>query len=163
MIACHIFRRLLLGAALLPLLSMAQPNFVRPAGYTADIPLNEINIHAYRHFHKRWPMVATEVWNKTGEGYMVSFMEQGIRNRAFFDFRGSFLCAMKYYSGVNVPKELTSAVKKKYPDYLIRVVTEITDGNKTCYFLKIENSRSVKTLSFNDGKLEVNEDVTNGG
>jgi len=151
MIACHIFRRLAMGMIFLPYVLIAQPNY-----------RNDINIHAYRYFHKNWPSVVGEVWSKTGDGYAVSFTESSFRNRAFFNPRGGFLFALKCYSAEKISPELAGIVEKKYPDYRIKVVTEITDGNKIFYRVTIENVASVKTLSIIDGKPEVIEDLVNG-
>src|SRR6266566_1167947 len=62
----------------------------------SNVPLNEISIHAFRHFHKMFPQASDEYWVKTGEGYIVSFMQNSFHNRAHFDLRGSFLCSLKY-------------------------------------------------------------------
>ncbi|HMH20405.1 MAG TPA: hypothetical protein VK563_01455 [Puia sp.] len=128
-----------------------------------NVPLNEISIRAYRHFQKMFAGVSGEYWQKTEDGYIVSFVQHSFRNRAHFDLRGSFLYSEKFYG----EKELTGYtgpdVKRKYPDYRIGVVTEITNGVKTFYLLKIENHSSIKTISVVDGKMEVIEDLVNGG
>ena len=172
MMACHIFHRLLMGVVLLPCLVAAQQNFIRPAGYPVDgstrtvggdLPLNEINIHAYRYLHKNWPSAVNEMWSRTGKGFAVYFMEQGIRNRVFFNSKGGFLSAMKYYAAANLNADLAGMVKKRYPDFVVQVVTEVTDGNRTCYFIRIGNGHTLRTLSFNDGKLEIYEELVNAG
>jgi len=43
------------------------------------------------------------------------------------------------------------------------VITEIMNGEKTLYLVKIENHLSVKTISVDDGKMEITEDLVNGG
>jgi hypothetical protein len=90
-------------------------------------------------------------------------MENSQRNQARFDSRGGFLYSLKYYSGGNVSNDLSGLIKKKYPDYLIDIVTEITDGEKVFYLVKIENPSSVKTLSIAEGRVEVFEELINGG
>ncbi|HEY4062730.1 MAG TPA: hypothetical protein VGM30_12565 [Puia sp.] len=176
-----LFGSLFLGALLLPVITRGQDPYTRPASLnypavynpaavynpegaiTSNVPLNEINIHAFRHFHRRWPTVAGESWVKSEDGYIVNFIADALHQQAHFDRRGAFLYALKSYSGSKIARDLEGIVKKKYRDYMITVVTEITDGEKTFYLVKIENSADVKTLSVCDGKIEVTEELINGG
>jgi len=179
--ACLNIRTLLTGLILLPVLAIAQSQYARTtsydpmekgaginragegAGITSNVPLNEINIHAFRHFHRRFPAVSGESWVKSVDGYIVSFMEDASRHQAHFDSRGGFLYTVKYYTGKGLSRDCISSVKKRFPDYAIGVVTEIGNGEKTFYFVRIADNSLVKTLSIVDGKIEVVEDLINGG
>jgi hypothetical protein len=129
----------------------------------SNVPLNEINIHAFRHFRKMFPSVSGESWLKMEEGYTVSFIENGRRTLVRFNPKGGFLYSVKYYAGAAIPAETGTQIMKKYPGYHIGVVTEITDGVKTYIQVKIENPSFVKTISVCDGKMELVEDLVNGG
>jgi len=163
----------LLGALLLTSLhGNAQQQLASVASYRPDrgghtinsnVSLNEISVHAYRHFQKLFPTVSGEYWLKTSEGYIVSFALNSFLQRAHFNLRGNFLCSEKYYGEKDLPLNTWMEIKKKYPDYRIDVVTEITTENGIFYLLKIECYSSVKTISFIDGKIEVMEDLANGG
>ena len=138
-------------------------NFGEGAGITSNVPLNEINIHAFRHFRRRWPAVTGETWCKADGGYMVSFKEKSLRCQARFDARGGFQYSLKYYAGKDVSPDLSGLIRIKYPDYRIDVVTEVNNNEKTFYLVKIENSSSVKALSISEGRMEVYEELINGG
>lgn len=58
---------------------------------------------------------------------------------------------------------MAGMVYKKYPDHTIKVVTEITDGNKTFYLVNICNRASVKNISIIDGKIELRDEMGNAG
>jgi hypothetical protein len=179
--ACPYIRTVLTGLILLPVLAIAQNQYAHTtsydptgertginragegAGITSNVPLNEINIHAFRHFHRRYPAVSGESWVKSADGYIVSFMEDASRHQAHFDSRGAFLYTVKYYTGKELSRDCISSVKKKFPDYAVGVVTEISNGEKTFYFVRIANNSFVKTLSIVDGKIEVVEELINGG
>jgi hypothetical protein len=172
---CLLIRSLILGMLLFPVITNGQDGyssagvFSRATSYNpegaivSNVPLNEINIHAFRHFHRRWPVVSGESWIKSEDGYVVSFTEGSLHHQAHFDRRGGYLYSLKYYSGKEISRNLEGIIRKKYGDYTVDVVTEITDGEKTFYLIKIENSSSVKTLSVCDGKIEVLEELVNGG
>jgi hypothetical protein len=168
--ACLFVHCLFLGIVLAPVTSKGQSGFSRPAAYseekpgiTANVPLNEINIRAYRHFHRQFPTVVEERWFKYEEGYQVSFTLDGQSCQAHFDKRGAFLYSLKYYAGKDLTRDVSESIKRKFPNDRIGVVTEITDGTKTFYLVKIVNPLAVKTLSICDGKIDVIEELINGG
>jgi hypothetical protein len=168
--ACHPLINCCLALLLAPALASAQNNYY-PAAYTyneegsvisSNVPLNEINIHAYRHFHRLFPAgTGREFWYVSADGYQVSFLLGGRHYQAYFDKRGAFRYSLKYYSGKEIPRGPGDVINAKYPDYQIDVVTEITDGEKTFYLVKIISPANIKTLSVTDGKIEMLEELIN--
>jgi hypothetical protein len=185
MIACHFLRALILGAALLPFFANGQAGYARAASYTyggevasepgnpsndpgntltSNVPLNEINTRAFRHFHRLFPSaVDGEHWFKSPDGYQVSFLLDAQPHQAYFDRRGSYLYSLRYYGGKEIPRAAGDLIKLKYPGYEIGVVTEITDGEKTFFLVRIANSSFVRTLSVCDGRIDMIEEMVNGG
>jgi len=157
--ACHLFRRLLPGLLLMPFLVRAENG----GPIASNVPLNEISVRAYRYFHKAWPAIKDEVWYKTGKEYIVSFRNDPHHKKAYFNLSGFFLYSIEYYPGKDLSADVAGVVQKKYPGYQIGIVTQVSNQEKAIYYLKIENSTSIKTLSFIDGKLEVCEELINGG
>jgi hypothetical protein len=168
--ACHLLLLCFFGLILAPALASAQ-NEYHHAVYTyneegtvisSNVPLNEINAHAYRHFHRLFPAgTSGEYWFASIEGYQVSFLLGGRHYQAYFDRRGAFRYSLQYYSGKEIPRGPGDLIRDKYPDYQIDVVTEITDGEKTFYLVKIVSPANIKTLSVADGKIEMLEDLIN--
>jgi hypothetical protein len=97
------------------------------------------------------------------DGYQVSFILDGRQCQAYFDRHGAYRYSLKYYQGKEIPRLAGDPIKAKYPGYRIDVVTEITDGEKTFYLVKIVNPVSIKTLSVSDGKIDLLEELTNAG
>ena len=180
---------LVLGTVLMPLVSNGQSGYARPASYAgaganggpkgnrgmeansgpgntmnSNVPLNEINIHAFRHFRRLFPSgTSGEYWFKSETGYQVSFLLNAQRHQAYFSQQGTYLYSLKYYGGKEIPRSTGDLIQKKYPDYRIDVVTEITDGEKTFFLVRIINPSFVKTLSVSDGQIETKEELINGG
>ncbi len=176
---------LILGVAFFPLVTngqqeisagqagYGQSDWVRTASYThsepqnaltSNVPLNEINIHAYRHFHRLFPSgTMEESWFKSPEGYQVSFTLDAQRHQANFNLRGAFLYSLKYYGGKEIPRSTGELFQKKYPDYRTNGVTENTDGEKTFFLVRIANPSFIRTLSVCDGRIESIEEMINGG
>jgi hypothetical protein len=136
----------------------------RSQGQTGyGIPINEINIHAFRHFSKNFRTISNEAWYRTDQGYTVTFLDNSKLNRVYYDARGNFLCSVSSYAGTAIDKETGRWINGKFPGYRIDVVTAIDDGANTVFLVTIKNNVSVKTLSVCDGIIEIRDDLVNGG
>lgn len=132
--------------------------------FVSNVPINELNARAYRRFHRRYQAVtAGEYWFKSGEGYQVSFMLDQHRELAYYDLHGAFMYSLKYYEGKEAPLETGDLVNRRYPGYKIDLVTEVTDGQKTFYLVQILNPAHIKILSVTDGRIEIIQEMNNGG
>jgi hypothetical protein len=161
-----------LGLILSPCLSFAQTDYHAAAytyndegnAVTSNVPLNEINAHAWRNFHRLFPAAAgQENWFASGEGYKVSFSMQGLQYQAWFGNHGVYRYSLHYYEGKEIPREPGDLIRRKYPDYQINIVTEITDGEKTVYLVRIVTPLHIKTVSVCDGEMRVVEEESVGG
>lgn len=169
---CLLFKTWCLGLLLAPFFSSGQNDY-HPAAYTyhdghgaihSNVPLNEINPHAWRHFHKLFPDAkGGEFWYASENGFQVSFIQLGYHYQAYFDERGAYRFSLHYYEGKEIPSDPGQLIAARYPNFRIDVVTEVTDGIKTIFLVKLVNATTLRTLSICDGKVEVIEELTNGG
>ena len=171
--ACLLLRGIAMGLALIPALTFGQQENITTAAYrygeageafSSNVPLNELNIHAYKHFHRIFSSgVTAEYWVKTADGYQTSFMQNDRQHKAYFDRHGYFKFSLAYYEGKDIPRLAGELIKLRYPDYRINVVTEIYNGEKTSYLVRVVNTNNIKTLALYDGQIEVMEEMVNGG
>lgn len=155
---------LCLGLILAPFFALGQ-NDIHPAAYTyndqgntisSNIPLNEINSHAWRHFHHNFPTATgDESWYYSTQGYQVSFTLNGRPYQAYFDTHGYYRYSLHHYAGKEIPREPGELIRRKYPDYQLNVVTEITDGEKIVYLVRLVSPTRIKTISLCDGEIQV--------
>jgi hypothetical protein len=131
--------------------------------FKSNVRLNEINIHAMRHFLKNFPASADEYWLKTNSGYIVKFKNADILNEVYYKLNGSFQYSVRYYAESNLQKDLRNQVHQQFIGYTIAVVIEISDSDQKLYRIKITDRESIKTLQFFDGKLEIIDDLKNLG
>ena len=167
--ASHLLTCWCMGLILSPCLSFAQNDF-HPAAYTyndegntvtSNVPLNEINAHAWRNFHRLFPAATgEETWLLSDGGYKVSFNIHGVQYQAWFGNHGVYRYSLHYYSGKEIPRDPGDLIRRKYPDYQLNIVTEITNGEKTVYLVRLINSMHIKTVSVCDGDLRVVEEET---
>src|SRR5258708_33096204 len=92
--ACLLNLSLLLSMALFPYMTNAQSSGGLPVSYKfggernnfhSNVALNEINIHAFPHFRKRWPAVTGETSVNGVDGGIVSFKEHSLYCQARVD------------------------------------------------------------------------------
>ena len=162
--ACLLLCRWCLGLLLAPCVTFGQNN-VQPAAYTyndqgntisSNIPLNEINSHAWRNFHRVFPtLTGNEHWFYSEQGYQVTFSLDGRSYQAFFDRHGAYRYSLHHYAGKEIPREPGELIKSKYPDYQLNIVTEITDGEKTVYLVRLVSPTRIKTISLCEGDIQV--------
>jgi len=129
----------------------------------SNVSLNEINIHAYRHFAKNYGDVADEFWNKTSWGYVVSFMKNKERTEIYYQLNGNFQYSARYFQGQDINKDLKVLLAHRYPGYLLDVAVEISDGENIFYQINIHNSEKASIVRYCDGKLELIQEMTYGG
>jgi hypothetical protein len=163
--ACHWLCCCCLGLILVPCLTFGQ-NDIHPTVYTfndqgntisSNVPLNEINSHAWRAFHRLFPKLAgDEHWfYSADQGYQVSFSLNAVNYQAFFDRHGAYRYSLHHYAGKEIPREPGDLIRRKYPDYQLNIVTEITNGEKIVYLVRLVNPTRIKTISLCDGDIQV--------
>jgi hypothetical protein len=132
--------------------------------FTSNVPINEISIHAYRHFRKNFPGSLDETWTKTAERLSVSFHMAGSRVQALYDVKGEFLFSLTYCSsGSQMDREIKQRVARFFPGYSTSVAVEVSDGNKTFQIVTIHNRQWVKTIQILDGEIKITDVLVNGG
>lgn len=165
---CLFFRTWCVALLLAPCFSFGQMTAYRYSdvhgAINSNVPLNEINPNAWRHFHKLFPGAdGGEYWFASEDGFQVNFMQNGNHYQAFFNGHGVYRYSLHYYAGKEMPRDPGQLIAARYPDFRIDVVTEVTDGVKTIYLVKLVNASTIRTLSVCEGKMEVIEELTNGG
>ena len=125
--------------------------------------LNEVNRHAARHFRDNFSTDGTENWLRDQHYLVASFSHAEVNQKVYYTDKGAFKCVEKTYAEGNLSRELKSTIHKKFEGYYIKAVIEISDLEKSIYFIKIVSPNYIKTLKYQEGKLEVTENFINGG
>lgn len=155
-----------LGMLLIPFLTFGQSDH-HPAAYTyndggnvisSNVPLNEINTRAWRNFHRQFPSAGQVYWFSFNEGYQVAYKLHDVHYQAWFDPRGNYRYSLHYYAGKEIPKDPGDLIRRKFPDYRINVVTEVTDGEKIVYLVRLAGLADIKTLSVCEGDISIIEE-----
>lgn len=115
----------------------------------------EIADKVVKKFAKSFPMVSSQEWAPTADGYLVSFTSGGIENRAFLTKKGNCVHLLRYFSGKELPADVYKLVRSNYFDHEITFVTEVNTNNKTAYLVTIEDKTTMKIIKVVDNEMEV--------
>ena len=121
--------------------------------------VNQVNSKVVRSFHKTYGEVQDAKWSKTGNGYAVSFKNDGLVNNVFYKKSGTVEYKIKYYFEDKLPADVRHLVKSNFYDYSITLVSEVLKNNATGYFVKIESKNAIKTVRVIGEEFEVVEDL----
>ncbi|HEX4373593.1 MAG TPA: hypothetical protein VHZ50_09855 [Puia sp.] len=128
---------------------------------TSNVPLNELNTKAFRHFEKNYSGIDKETWTKVFNGIVVTFMNNGVFCKIFYNPKGEFVYSYKYYNEKNCSDDLTKMIGHVYSQYKIASVIELFDGREIAYGINITNGLITKCLEMKNDELKVINEFRN--
>ena len=91
---------------------------------------------------------------------IVHFKDGKRSTNVYFSPKGAIDYRVNYYFEDELPREVRHTVKSNFYDYFITHVSEVHKGDFVCYFVKIEDKTSIKTVRVTDDEYEVIEELT---
>jgi len=135
------------------------------ADFAMDNPsiyLNDLNRTSIRHFANTYGNERGETWNANAGGYRATFRSENILYLVDYDKTGNWSGTTRIYNETKLPREIRRIVKSTYYDYAIKSVSEVTGAQKLMYFVKIQDSVTLKTVRVMDGDMQVIEEFIRG-
>jgi hypothetical protein len=129
--------------------------------FVSNVPLNQINTKAFRHFIKNFTSVNEEKWTILPKSIVVTFNFDSVFCKIVYDKYGLFLYSYKYYEQNRCGNDLKKLMMKMFPNYAIKNVVELFDGQKLAYGLKISNDKTTKTLELKNGEFKILNEFQN--
>lgn len=115
-------------------------------------PVNEKLIESFKTY---FPKAEQVNWQQLTSTFVVAFVEDGIRARAFFEKKdGNLRQLIRYYAEPQLPYAVLHAIQKQFKGKKIYGVTEVTTATaqknmETEYFVKLEDGNSWTTVKVN--------------
>ena len=128
----------------------------------SSIYLNELNGTSIRHFLNTYGNNRGEIWSSNAGGFRASFRGENIVYLIDYDKTGNWSGATRIYNETKLPRDIRRIVKSTYYDYAIKSVSEVTAAQKLMYFVKIQDSVTLKTIRVMDGDMQVIEEFNRG-
>ncbi|HTN07036.1 hypothetical protein [Agriterribacter sp.] len=85
-------------------------------------------------------------WHEANDQYSVRFFQSDVRYIVYYNKNGRITASMRFYDPSLLPMNILSEIKRTYPDKKAFGVTEITSGDNTAYFIKVEDSKHWHTI-----------------
>jgi hypothetical protein len=123
-------------------------------------PINEKLI---RSFKSSFPNAAQVNWQEIQNAFIVSFVDQNIRARAYYDKEGALTQVIRYYHEQTLPFNILHTIKQQFGGKKIFGIVEVTapSADKTLqteYFVKLEDARHWITVKvYSDGNTTVTQ------
>jgi len=117
-----------------------------------------VNEKVLKSFKQAFNTAEQVKWEEFRDYYTVSFVNSGIRSKVNYDKEGNMLSSIRYYSPTMLPLNIIGKLKSNYPSHSLFGVTEITYGDETTYYVKLEDAKNWTTIKIdNNGSCQVYE------
>jgi hypothetical protein len=117
-----------------------------------------INNKALRSFSKSYKKVTNEKWSVVSDGFVASYIEDGVRTTIYYNKNGAWAGSLKGYTEDKMSRSLRDIVKRQYYDFAITYVNEIENPQsegKPTYVINMEDAKTILQLRANDDLVEV--------
>jgi len=122
--------------------------------FTETKYLNEVNVNAIRHFAKTFGESTDENWTTTEDGYRADYVNNAIIYHIEYNKAGNWISTLRVYQPESLPTQIADLVHAEFPSFTILTTNEVSTGDKLAYFIQIQDSTTLKTISIVDGELK---------
>lgn len=106
----------------------------------------EVNEKILKSFQQTFIYAQDVVWQEKDNEYLANFWQGEINIRARYDEQGNLLSTIRYYFEKQLPPNVISKLKKKYPGKFIFGVTEVASENEVNFFIKLQDDKNWYTI-----------------
>jgi hypothetical protein len=111
-------------------------------------PVNEKLIESFK---ASFPKAGQVHWQETSAAFIVSFVDDNIRARAYYNRDGDLTQLIRYYGNAHAPFVVVHAIQTQFKGKKIYGVTEVTTTDpkkniETAYYVKLEDDRNWTTV-----------------
>lgn len=127
----------------------------------AQILLPEVNVTAStvpakvdEAFKTTFTDAVDPTWYKINKNYLVKFLTNDMKNQAAYKKNGSMVYQIAYGFEKDIPEDVLSLVKSKFPDYSIMVGFNVKQDNRDIWVVNLENDKYLIKARVEDGNVE---------
>lgn len=106
-------------------------------------PITEKVLQAFR---ETFSEAENVTWYETNDQTSVRFTRLGVKFIVYYNKNGKITGSMRFYDPSLLPVNVLSGVRKKYTGKKFFGVTEISSGDRTVYFIKMEDDNYWYTI-----------------
>ena len=124
------------------------------AGVYANAP--SVTEKVLKAFHETFSKAKNVSWHEANDQYSVRFLQSDVRYIVYYNKNGRITASMRFYAPSLLPINILSEIKKSHSDKTTFGVTEITSGDNTAYFIKMQDSKhwyTIKTDAYGNSEV----------
>ena len=107
-------------------------------------------------FKNSFQNVTYSKWYRVRKNYyLVCFKANENVSRALYNVRGNLVYSFFYGSEKDLPLDVKSLVKVKYPDYNILLTIDVYQAGRKIWVINLGNDKSLVSLSVENGFIQV--------
>ena len=106
----------------------------------------EVNEKILKSFTQTFIYAQDVVWDEKDNVFQANFWQGEINIRAKYDDQGNLLGTIRYYFEKQLPPNIVSKIKKKYPGKFIYGVTEVSSDDEVNFFVKLQDDKNWYTI-----------------
>lgn len=115
--------------------------FITEEAFSQDIPQSQVPAVVLDNFQKAFSGARDIEWEMDGYRYKVEF-ETGMRkldHDAWYDASGQLLKHQEEISKNDLPRQITTAIKREFKGYRVEDVDKITEGQQVTYIMEVKS------------------------
>ena len=122
----------------------------------------DVSTKALKDFSRSYKNAVNEKWYTVSDGFLASFNDNGIETKVAYNKKGVWHSTVRTLDETQLPFAVRDVVKSTYYDSKILVAYEIKHVDGVVYILKIEDTKTLRTLRIIDGGIEIIASNTRG-
>lgn len=118
-----------------------------------------VNNEVSKSFNQLFKDAVAPQWYEVNKRYVVNFILNDQKNRAVFTKGGSLVYRLIYAAENEVPEDVKSMVKGKYPDCTIAFSVQVEQSDQKVWFINVEDARKILILRVNADEMTVMDTI----
>ena len=102
-----------------------------------------------------WNVTYSKWYRVRRNNYLVCFKANENVSRALYNARGNLIYSFFYGSEKDLPLDVKSLVKGKYPDYNILLTIDVSQADRKIWVINLGNDKSLVSVSVVNGFIQV--------
>lgn len=120
---------------------------------------NEVSTKVVKVFYKSYGEQQSPNWYRSSKGFGVTFENDGVKTLVRYTAAGMEESRTRFYFEKNLVSEVRNTVRSNFYDYTILYVTEVQKNDITVFYIKMQDSKTIKTIRMVNGEWEEIENL----
>ena len=149
------FFLLLCGLSLLGMNSLSAQIVLKEVTITGKTTKAVVAKEVSESFSRLFKDAVAPEWYEVNKRYVVNFIYNDQKNRAVFTKGGALVYHLAYAVENEIPQDIKSMVKDKYPDYAITFSVKVEQGDAKVWFINVEDATKIHVLRVGADEITV--------